>query len=88
MDAQFIIIDRPKRPRGKKRKWCHITGKDVERLHAFALSIGLKREWFQDKPGKPHYDICSRDIWEKALKSGAMLVTTREMIVYMRVWHS
>jgi len=41
-------------------KYCHMmVGKDddLQELHDFAASIGLKREWFQDKPRHPHYDL-------------------------------
>lgn len=29
----------------------------VDELHEFAQIIGLKRNWFQEKPNKPHYDV-------------------------------
>jgi hypothetical protein len=34
----------------------------LDELHAFAARIGLRREWFQSKPGRPendHYDLTS-----------------------------
>lgn len=34
----------------------HLTSTDMEELHAFAESVGLKREWFQDHR-IPHYDV-------------------------------
>lgn len=38
--------------------WCHMaTDGDLEALHAFALALGLKREWFQNHPRMPHYDL-------------------------------
>jgi hypothetical protein len=40
-------------------KWpqsCHLFADDLDELHAFAKSIGIKREWFQDKR-LPHYDL-------------------------------
>ncbi len=40
---------------------CHMFARlaDVEALHAFAASIGLKRAWFQEDPrgGHSHYDL-------------------------------
>ena len=40
-------------------RWCHLwtNNKDLEELHLFAKSIGLKREWFQDHRLLPHYDL-------------------------------
>ena len=34
----------------KYDRWCHLwTDGDIDELHKFAQSIGLKRRWFQDK---------------------------------------
>lgn len=38
----------------------HLQADTPEELHAFAAQIGLRREWFQTKPGRPdhdHYDL-------------------------------
>ena len=32
----------------------------LEELHAMAVQIGMKREWFQNKPRLPHYDLTPR----------------------------
>jgi hypothetical protein len=37
--------------------WCHLTADTLEELHAFAAKLGMKREWFQDKVDRPHYDL-------------------------------
>lgn len=34
-----------------------ISDTNIDELHQFAEQIGLRREWFQDKPGRPHYDL-------------------------------
>lgn len=49
------IISQVARKHG--HRWSHMFGDDVEELHQFARGIGLKRSYFQDKPGFPHYDI-------------------------------
>lgn len=53
------------------RRWSHLWTEpgNEEELHAFAAALGLKREWFQDKPGFPHYDVTpkKRDL---ALRAG------------------
>lgn len=44
-------------------KWTgggHMQADTPEELHEFAASIGLRREWFQERPGRPersHYDL-------------------------------
>jgi hypothetical protein len=38
----------------------HLQADTPEELHAFAAQLGLRREWFQSKPGRPendHYDL-------------------------------
>ena len=52
----------------------HLQADTVEELHAFAERLGLRREWFQCKPGRPendHYDIGRRGR-ERALELGAI----------------
>jgi Protein of unknown function (DUF4031) len=60
---------------------CHLMTDDVspaglDKLHAFAVRIGLKREWFQPL-SSPHYDLTpsKRD---KALAYGATFVSAHE----------
>lgn len=42
---------------GEHVKWCHMFADDIQELHGFALKLGLKLSWFQNKPSFPHYDI-------------------------------
>jgi Protein of unknown function (DUF4031) len=38
----------------------HLQADTLDELHAFAGRLGLRREWFQSKPGRPendHYDL-------------------------------
>ena len=44
------------------RKWrhkqsCHMVADTAEELHVMAVKIGLKRCWFHNKKGLPHYDL-------------------------------
>ena len=52
----------------------HLQADTVEELHAFADRLGLRREWFQSKPGRPendHYDLGSKGR-ARALELGAI----------------
>jgi hypothetical protein len=65
--------------------WCHMASDDLtdaglEELHAMAQLIGLKREWFQDHPRHPHYDLPPHKR-ELAIVSGAIAVSSRELVM-------
>jgi hypothetical protein len=52
----------------------HLQADTGDELHAFATRLGLKREWFQSRPGRPeldHYDL-TRGKREQALRLGAV----------------
>lgn len=52
----------------------HLQADTAEELHAFAAELGLRREWFQSRPGRPekdHYDL-TRAAREAALTLGAV----------------
>jgi hypothetical protein len=52
-------------------QWCHMWADSTEELMKFALSIGLKREWFQDSDNLKHFDLVpSRR--RRAIASGAV----------------
>lgn len=58
---------------------CHMLADSVEELHAFAASIGMKREWFH--PGStPHYDLTATR-QKLAIARGAQRLRTREELV-------
>ena len=63
------------------RRWCHLTADSEDELHALAAQLGLVRQWFQSKPGRPwsdHYDL-PEEIRAQAIACGARPLTTREM---------
>jgi hypothetical protein len=64
--------------------FCEIE--ELESLHEFANNIGLKRDWFQNKPGKmPHYDLHeSRRV--KALKLGAIELNRKNTVFIIKKW--
>ena len=84
MDKE-TIMDEPRRI-GRK-VWCHMTSNDINTLHEIAKHIGLKREWFQDKPGHPHYDISTNSKRTLAAQLGVKLVTRRQYLLKVIEWH-
>jgi Protein of unknown function (DUF4031) len=63
-----------------RARWSHLftDSDDVQELHDFALSIGLRREWFQDKPSGRHYDVTER-MRQRAIRAGAIPVSWRDI---------
>jgi hypothetical protein len=62
------------------RKWAHLTADTTEALHTFAGRLGLRREWFQSKPGQPwfdHYDV-SESKRREAIALGALALDFRQ----------
>jgi hypothetical protein len=62
-------------------RWSHLVADTDEELHAFVARLGMRREWFQDKPGRPHhahYDLPERARAE-AVANGAVEVTWRDV---------
>lgn len=70
-------------PKGRYR-WntvTHLFADTLDELHAFAAKIGMRREWFQHKPGGlPHYDL-NDTRRQMAFSHGAILLMDRRVIV-------
>ena len=64
------------------KKACHLYADDVEQLHAFAQSIGLKRKWFQNKT-LPHYDL-TENKRQLAMDKGAFSITKKQVVEWIR----
>ncbi len=60
----------------------HLVGDELQELHQFAQSVGLKREWFQEEqPDHPHYDITTRRMLRKILNTNMVTkVSTKELV--------
>ena len=59
---------------------CHLMADTEDELHTFAANLGMKRAWFQGKPGKlPHYDICKAKR-VVAVRRGAVEVTREKTV--------
>jgi hypothetical protein len=62
-------------------RWSHLVADTDDELHAFASRMGMRRAWFQDKPGRPHhahYDLPERARAD-AVAHGAVEVTWRQL---------
>lgn len=57
-----------------------ISDIDLNELHDFALKIGLKRAWFQDKPNYPHYDLTTDKAIQRAVRAGAVKISPKEVV--------
>ena len=80
MPAVAVYVDEPIW-QWRGRRWCHLTADDSDELHRFAAGLGLRRRWFQSKPGRPwhdHYDL-PEEVRALALAHGAVALSTREM---------
>lgn len=78
-----VLIDKPARyPGMRPGLWSHMWASDgdLEELHTMAKRIGLKREWFQDRPKFPHYDLTGA-MPQRALAAGAIEITVREWML-------
>lgn len=70
---------------GGHRYWCHMGTDDhtdvgLAELHVMAVRIGLRRAWFQNKLGFPHYDLTPA-LRATAVRAGAQEVG---MVEYVR----
>jgi hypothetical protein len=77
----MVLIDTPR----KKDKGCHMVATSILELHEFAIGIGVKRWYYENKRGKkrPHYDIKGSTI-QKAIDAGAILVERRELLKFLK----
>jgi len=56
-----------------------VSDTSLDELHAFAASIGLRRDWFQDKR-IPRYDLTTQHKRTKAIRFGAALVGSKDIV--------
>ena len=74
----MVLVGTRKYPYGKMLM-SHMAADTLEELHTMAQAIGIARRHFQDKPGKPHYDVCQQNK-QKAIELGAIEVDDRKII--------
>ena len=61
---------------------CHMIADSVEELITFAVSIGLRAEWFQPK-SSPHFDITGEGR-RLAVRNGATELDQRQLVTKLR----
>ena len=61
---------------------CHLIADSVDELIEFALSMGLRREWYQPK-SSPHFDLTA-DTRILAVENGAIELGNRELVAKLR----
>lgn len=81
-----VYVD-PISPCIRNRNWrysqaCHLIGDTVAELHSFAASLGLKRNWFQNKT-VPHYDLTVNKR-RQAISLGAIEIDVKMFIQKIR----
>lgn len=59
------------------------SDKSFEELHAFAVKIDLKKCWFHYNKHHAHYDLTSEKVRSKAIKAGAVVVNSRQLLKLM-----
>lgn len=59
---------------------------DEDQLHRLAFEIGLRREWYQERPGQmPHYDL-SPGARVRAREHGAQEASREQTVEAMQTW--
>jgi hypothetical protein len=61
---------------------CHLIADSVEELIEFAVTIGLRPEWFQPK-SSPHFDLTAGGR-EAAVRMGAVELDNRAFVAKIR----
>lgn len=61
---------------------CHLIADSVEELIEFAVSIGLRAEWYQPK-SSPHFDL-TEEGREVAVQRGAIELDNRSLVAKLR----
>ena len=65
------------------RKSCHLVADSIKELAAFSVLMGLKKEWFQNNPTLPHFDL-TEGMRRKAVSLGAIEIDRQQMVEIIR----
>ena len=61
---------------------CHLIADSVDELIEFAVSIGMRREWYQPK-SSPHFDL-TVELRALAVSKGAIELDNRSLVRKLR----
>ena len=61
---------------------CHLIADSVDELIEFAVSMGMRREWYQPK-SSPHFDLTA-DGRALAIEHGAIELDNRALVAKLR----
>ena len=73
----------------RSKRWpydqaAHLVADTLVELREFALRLGLKQVWIQNKPNKlPHYDL-SKGMYFQAIRRGAIEIDDRQLVEMIR----
>ena len=58
-----------------------VSDANLEELHVFAHRIGLNRRWFQgSRKNHPHYDLTTSMVRARAIRYGAKLIASKNLV--------
>jgi hypothetical protein len=80
--SMAVYVDRLRDHGWHRGPSCHMIADSVEELIEFAVSIGLRPEWFQPK-SSPHFDLTA-DARKLAVRHGAIEVNQRQLVTKLR----
>ena len=64
-------------------KGCHLFADTDDELVAFAVKIGLRREWLQQNRRRNHFDL-TEGMRKKAVVAGAVEIDRRRVVELLR----
>lgn len=62
----------------------HLVADELQELHTFAQSVGLKRQWFQEHPRHPHYDITTPGMLKAILSTNIVATISTKALLKMK----
>lgn len=76
----MIYVDKLRKYQNKKGLYAHmVSDKGPYELHYFAEQLNINRCWFDSNIKHPHYDLNEVN-YHKAIKHGAKVVTSKELV--------